>query len=89
MPCVFLPYPYHKDQHQAANAQPLVDAGGAMLVTDLVEPQANLQRLTPALPDLLAKPQERAQMVRALRNLPRRDGAATCAAALIAHATEI
>lgn len=89
VPCVFLPYPYHKDQHQAANAQPLVDAGGAMLVTDLVEPQANLQRLTPALPDLLAKPQERAQMVRALRNLPRRDGAATCAAALIAHATEI
>ena len=88
VPCVFLPYPYHKDQHQAANAQPLVDAGGAVLVIDAIEPQANLERLTPLLPDLLADPAKRSQMVHALETLPRSDGTAACAAALIAHATK-
>ena len=89
VPCVFLPYPYHKDQHQAANAQPLADAGGAIIARDAVDPSANLQRLLPKLSTLLNTPGTRGEMVRALRSVPRRDGAAACARALIDSAAAL
>ncbi|MFI4882765.1 MAG: UDP-N-acetylglucosamine--N-acetylmuramyl-(pentapeptide) pyrophosphoryl-undecaprenol N-acetylglucosamine transferase [Phycisphaerales bacterium JB064] len=89
VPCVFLPYPYHKDQHQAANAQPLANAGGAIIVQDAIEPGANLERLSPTLSELLPTPTKRATMVQALSNLPRQDGASACARVLLDTAIRI
>lgn len=59
-PTVFLPYPYHKDEHQRLNAQPLVDKGGALVVKDLIEPDANAKVLAPLLLELVRDETRRA-----------------------------
>lgn len=82
VPAIYLPYPYHKDAHQAANAQALVDAGGGLIERDRIEPRANLDALAPILAGLLGDASRRASMARALGQLPRRDGAAAAARAL-------
>lgn len=53
-PTIFLPNPYHKDQHQRFNAEPMVAAGGAMLVTDRVNAAATVAELTAPLFGLVA-----------------------------------
>jgi len=83
VPAIFLPYPHHRDQHQAANAQPIVDAGGAIVLEDRIAPQANLDAITPTLRELLHSTQRREAMATALQQLPRQDGAASCAQILI------
>ncbi len=89
VPSIFLPYPYHRDQHQAANAQPLVDAGGAIVLEDRITPQANLEAVGPPLRELLASPERRNAMTRALGQLPCKDGASTCARLLIDAAKKV
>ncbi|MEQ8844617.1 MAG: UDP-N-acetylglucosamine--N-acetylmuramyl-(pentapeptide) pyrophosphoryl-undecaprenol N-acetylglucosamine transferase [Phycisphaerales bacterium] len=83
VPAIFLPYPYHRDAHQASNVRPLVEAGGAIVVEDAVEPRANASRAGAALKELLGSPNRRSQMAAALQALPRRDGAEACATALL------
>jgi len=34
IPAIFLPYPYHRDNHQEKNARAMVDIGTAVLVKD-------------------------------------------------------
>lgn len=46
---ILLPYPFHRDRHQHANAQVLVDAGAAVLVEDLRSARATLPALAAAL----------------------------------------
>lgn len=74
-PTVFLPYPFHHDDHQRRNAAPIVDAGGAMLLTDRVSPHANADQLAPLLCQLADDPTKRDAMARCLADTRPPDGA--------------
>ncbi|MCH2148096.1 MAG: glycosyltransferase [Phycisphaerales bacterium] len=62
VPTIFLPYPFHRDDHQRFNAEPLVAVGGALLVTDEIEPDRTAATLGDALEPLLESTQLRRQM---------------------------
>ena len=63
-PSVLMPYPYHRDRHQHANGQVLVDAGAAVMIEDLCEAETNRGPLIAALDAILgdAAHRERLQM---------------------------
>jgi UDP-N-acetylglucosamine--N-acetylmuramyl-(pentapeptide) pyrophosphoryl-undecaprenol N-acetylglucosamine transferase len=82
-PCIFLPYPYHKDQHQRHNAQPIADAGGCLILDDAIGAVPNADRLIDPLCDLLSNPDRRCVMRTALEPLSHADGAADLAAELL------
>ena len=48
-PSILFPYPYHRDRHQHANAQVLVDQGAALMLEDRLIPEANEHPLQAAL----------------------------------------
>ncbi len=68
---VLLPYPYHRDMHQAANASVLAEAGAAIALEDRIEPQANADQLGPILRDLMVYPERLARMASAARKIGR------------------
>jgi len=80
VPAVFLPYPYHRDQHQRHNAQPLVDAGGARMLTDQLDGAANARRVGEQIAPLLAEPERLAAMRERLEASAPPDGAGAVAA---------
>ncbi|MFO0861017.1 MAG: UDP-N-acetylglucosamine--N-acetylmuramyl-(pentapeptide) pyrophosphoryl-undecaprenol N-acetylglucosamine transferase [Phycisphaerales bacterium] len=86
VPCVFLPYPYHRDQHQRLNALPLERAGGALLVPDLIEVEANMPDAGAVLLDLMADTHKQERMRDKLRELGPADGAGALADAILAFA---
>ncbi len=75
VPTVFLPYPFHSDQHQKRNAQPLVAAGAAVMATDQVDPGANMRSAAPVVLALLQDRDRRNALCGALRALGPTDGA--------------
>lgn len=75
IPTLFAPYPFHHDLHQRANAMPLVNAGAAALELDLVDPAKNMSGLGAVLVRLMGSAQQRAQMRRALAEIPPPDSA--------------
>jgi UDP-N-acetylglucosamine--N-acetylmuramyl-(pentapeptide) pyrophosphoryl-undecaprenol N-acetylglucosamine transferase len=83
VPAVFMPYPFHKDEHQRHNAAVLSGAGGAIVATDLVDPAKNAAAVGPVLAELLADAARRAAMRRAIAGLGPVDGAARVARAVI------
>lgn len=83
VPTIFLPYPYHRDEHQRFNALPLEKAGGAVVVTDRIDPEANLAEAGSVLAERLADEGLRWAMRRALDSLGPADGAARVAAGLV------
>ena len=87
IPTLFLPYPFHKDQHQKHNAAPLVEAGGALLAEDLIDETRNAEGAGKLITDLLADYARRAAMQSALRRLGPADGAARIAALLLETAS--
>jgi UDP-N-acetylglucosamine--N-acetylmuramyl-(pentapeptide) pyrophosphoryl-undecaprenol N-acetylglucosamine transferase len=78
LPSILLPYPYHRDRHQHANAQVLVDAGAAILVEDRLDPETNRGPVLAAL-ERLADPAVRAEMARAAGAAARSDAAESVA----------
>ena len=62
VPTIFMPYPFHKDEHQKRNAEPLVNAGGAMLLRDRVDPAANVAEVAGPLTTLLEGEARRSKM---------------------------
>ncbi len=75
VPTVFVPYPYHRDLHQEANAKPLVRAGAAVLAYDRLDVAANMQSIGEPLATLLADGRIRDEMESALRARPQVDAA--------------
>jgi len=84
VPTIFMPYPFHKDEHQRANALPLERRGACLIATDLVEHHANANSIGPVLVDCLAKPTRRQAMRTAAVSLGPADGARRIASALLA-----
>jgi UDP-N-acetylglucosamine--N-acetylmuramyl-(pentapeptide) pyrophosphoryl-undecaprenol N-acetylglucosamine transferase len=83
VPSVFLPYPYHKDEHQRKNAIPLERAGGAVIVKDHVDAAANEGEAGSVLLGLMDEPEKREAMTRRLRELGPPDGAGVVAEAIL------
>jgi UDP-N-acetylglucosamine--N-acetylmuramyl-(pentapeptide) pyrophosphoryl-undecaprenol N-acetylglucosamine transferase len=74
-PTIFLPNPYHHDEHQRHNAAPMADAGGARIVKDRIDAQANLEQVVPVIADLLAEHDARDAMRTAAERTRPPDGA--------------
>jgi UDP-N-acetylglucosamine--N-acetylmuramyl-(pentapeptide) pyrophosphoryl-undecaprenol N-acetylglucosamine transferase len=79
VPSLLMPYPYHKDLHQRANAKVLADTGAAILIDDEKDAQRNATKLESALHPLLNEPARRQEMSRAARALGKPAAAAAVA----------
>lgn len=83
VPTIFLPYPHHRDKHQRHNAQPLVDAGGALMLDDAVDAEVNARLIEPILTVLLRDEVKRRTMQAALEPFARADAADRIAAMIL------
>lgn len=83
---ILLPYPYHKDMHQLANARCLVSAGDGMaarIVHDAIDPTINAPALREALEPLLMDDAKRDAMAAATRRIGRGHAATRIAEELL------
>ncbi|MFK7789694.1 MAG: glycosyltransferase [Phycisphaeraceae bacterium] len=83
VPCLYMPYPFHRDEHQRLNAAPVVNRGGGMLLKDRIEVHDNVAELMGPLRDLMKNTLRREQMCKALVESRPLDGATTLAEWLI------
>jgi len=75
VPAILMPYPFHRDLHQRANAKVLVDAGAAVLCDDQKDRRKNAEMLQPILESLFNDAPRRCAMSAAARTLGRPDAA--------------
>lgn len=75
VPSVLMPYPFHKDMHQRANARVLADAGAAILIDDEKDRARNAAKVKPVIESLLFDAAKRQAMAEAARKLGRPDAA--------------
>ncbi len=69
VPSILMPYPFHKDMHQRANAKVLSDAGAAILLDDEKDQAKNASRLKPIIESLLYDATKRSGMSDAAKSL--------------------
>ncbi|QDU72375.1 UDP-N-acetylglucosamine--N-acetylmuramyl-(pentapeptide) pyrophosphoryl-undecaprenol N-acetylglucosamine transferase [Mucisphaera calidilacus] len=79
VPALFLPYPFHADEHQRHNAKPMVDAGGAVILRDRVESELNAKPLYDVVYSLIAEAGRLESMADSLGRSRPEDGAARVA----------
>ena len=75
VPSILLPYPFHKDMHQLANAKVLAGAGAAEIVDDQRDRKQNAALLQPVLEKLLYDAPRRQSMAAAALTVARPDAA--------------
>lgn len=80
---VLMPYPYHRDRHQWANAGYLAKAGAARFLRDAVAPAVNGPALRQTLEPLMADEKDRASIASAARRIGRPDAASQIARSLV------
>jgi len=88
VPAIFMPYPFHRDNHQRANAQPLAAAGSAIVAHDEIDPAKNLLSAGPILLGLLRSPDELGKLAAAASKMPMPDGARVIAEKLTEMASD-
>ena len=72
---ILMPYPFHKDMHQRANAQALARNEAAVLIDDKKDRKENAAVLKPVLESLLYDGNKRTQMAAAARAMGKLDAA--------------
>jgi UDP-N-acetylglucosamine:LPS N-acetylglucosamine transferase len=83
VPAILIPLPGAPRDHQRANAAPLADAGGAIVIDDAA---CTAERLDEVVSPLLDAPAQREAMAAALRGIARGDAADRVAALVEEHA---
>ncbi len=85
VPTIFMPYPFHRDEHQRHNVADLAELGAAEIVADRRDPVANAQTLGPILGELMTNDVRRKAMRTELQRLAtgQRDGAEVLANAAL------
>ncbi len=83
LPSVFFPYPFHADEHQKHNAQVLVDARCALVLTDLVDADRNFAKHSDAFAQVLVSQAHRQTMQAGYADLGSPDGAEAIAKELM------
>ncbi len=83
VPGVFLPYPYHKDQHQKHNAQVLVDVGAAVVCEDQIDPESNIKLHGKHFASILSEPTRLESMRARFADLGNAEGAQAAAELLM------
>ncbi len=77
-PTLFLPYPYHRDEHQRHNAETLLSGGGeapVLIERDRIDAAVNARVIGPILGELMGSPARREAMRGAFGKLGEPDGA--------------
>jgi len=81
---ICMPYPYHRDRHQYLNAAKLVQAGGAVIVDDIVgDCEQTSKNLLRELTTLMKDDEKRGQMGQCGRGLAKLDAAEKIAQAIM------
>ncbi len=83
VPSILMPYPFHADMHQRANARVLADAGCAELLDDKKDRRRNAELLKPVLEKLLYDATARSDMSQRARALAKPDAAERVAEELL------
>jgi UDP-N-acetylglucosamine--N-acetylmuramyl-(pentapeptide) pyrophosphoryl-undecaprenol N-acetylglucosamine transferase len=83
VPCLFVPYPFHKDLHQRENAREMVEAGAAAIALDAIDAEANMVGMGRLLESLLTDGPSRDRMHAALERMPGGDAALEIARRLL------
>ncbi len=83
VPAVFVPYPWHRDQHQKHNAQPVVDIGGGWLCEDYCDVKRNMGGMGILLRNLMQNDEERKYAKAQLASQSDNDAAAMIAETII------